>query len=75
MTDIEREVTFCKKNPYAALGVSPRASASELKTAYRELVKKHHPDAGGDQKQIVLLNAAWELLGDSQRRTSYDRTH
>ena len=52
MTDIEREATFYKKNPYAALGVNPRVSASELKSAYRALVKKHHPDAGGDEESI-----------------------
>lgn len=57
------------------LGVAPSASAAEIKAAYRALVKRHHPDAGGDDCRILALNAAWEVLGDADRRRDYDRLH
>ncbi|MFN9684893.1 MAG: J domain-containing protein [Cyanobacteriota bacterium] len=59
-------------DPYVVLGVSPSATAAEIKAAYRTLVKRHHPDAGGDAQRILDLNAAWEVLGDRERRRRYD---
>ena len=55
------------------LGVSPRASAAEIKAAYRALVKQHHPDTGGDAARMLALNAAWEVLGDGERRRAHDQ--
>lgn len=60
-------------DPYTVLGVGPRASAEEIKAAYRALVKLHHPDAGGDATTILALNAAWEVLGDPEARRLHDR--
>lgn len=57
------------------LGVSPSATAAEIKAAYRALVKRHHPDVGGDDVEILALNAAWEVLGDAERRRRYDTSH
>ncbi|MFM8525510.1 MAG: J domain-containing protein [Cyanobacteriota bacterium] len=62
------------RDPYQVLGVAATASAAEIKAAYRSLVKQHHPDAGGDEHTILALNAAWEVLGDVQRRADHDRT-
>lgn len=57
---------------YATLGVPPGATTAEIKAAYRTLVKQHHPDAGGDHRTILALNAAWEVLRDGDRRRHYD---
>jgi molecular chaperone DnaJ len=61
---------------YQLLGVTPRATQAEIKRAYRELAKQFHPDSQTDQAnhdRIVALNAAYEVLGDSQRRRLYDQ--
>src|SRR5689334_20592329 len=63
-------------NHYDTLKVSPNASQAEIKQAYRRLVKLFHPDSNqdtADNEQIIKINAAYEVLGDSQNRHSYDR--
>ena len=67
------ESTLFNQNPYECLGLTSTASLSELKNAYRALVKKHHPDTGGDAQKILELNAAWELLSDPEKRRAFDR--
>ena len=59
---------------YAELGLSPTASAAEIKVAYRQLVKRHHPDAGGDQQRIVAINLAYGVLSQAETRRAYDAT-
>src|SRR3954468_12424302 len=64
-------------NPYDVLGVKPNASAEEIQTAFRELAKKHHPDLNpGNQKageQFARISAAYDILGDPDKRARYDR--
>lgn len=60
---------------YEILGVDSTASSSEIKAAFRKLARLYHPDAnGGKQSHLFsLVNQAYEVLGDSQRREDYDR--
>ncbi|WP_269622203.1 J domain-containing protein [Prochlorococcus marinus] len=51
-----------KDDPYTILGVTPTTPFPQIKSVYRALVKKYHPDTGGDQKTIIKINAAWKLL-------------
>lgn len=63
-------------NHYKTLNVAPTATQAEIKQAYRRLVKLFHPDSNSKtagHEEIVRLNAAYEILGDSQQRQYYDR--
>jgi len=50
------------KDPYQILKVHPNTKIEDIKKAYKELVKIHHPDKGGDIKVMLEINAAWEVL-------------
>jgi curved DNA-binding protein len=57
---------------YNILGVSRSASEKEIKSAFRKLAAKHHPDKGGDHKKFVEIKEAYETLTDPQKRAAYD---
>ncbi len=63
---------------YAVLGVSKRASAKDIKKAYRKLAQKYHPDTNaGDQeaeRKFKELNEAYDVIGDEETRKEYDHT-
>jgi len=59
---------------YSVLGVSRDADTSEIRTAYKQLAKEHHPDKGGDPEKFKELSQAHEILSDDQRRRTYDMT-
>tara|TARA_B100000965_G_C19522936_1_gene727381 strand:+ start:414 stop:1094 length:681 start_codon:yes stop_codon:yes gene_type:complete len=63
-----------KKNYYTILGVDKSATKNELKAAYRSLVKKHHPDAGGNNEKFLIIQMAWETLNDPIKKEKYDQT-
>ena len=51
-------------DPYRMLQVIPDAEPEVIQAAYRALARKHHPDVGGSEMQMAMLNAAWETLRD-----------
>jgi curved DNA-binding protein CbpA len=57
---------------YEVLGASPTAGAAELRAAYLHRARQLHPDQSGDTAGMQELNAAWETLGDPERRAAYD---
>jgi curved DNA-binding protein CbpA len=65
-------------DPYRVLGVDNRATQQAIREAYRALARRFHPDlAPGREAQarMVQINAAWELIGDEQRRAEWDRAN
>jgi serine/threonine protein kinase len=60
-------------DPYKALEVDRRASELVIKAAYQALMKKHHPDHGGDEKMAKKVNEAYDILSSSTKRKEYDR--
>lgn len=62
------------KDLYKVLGVERGADIGEIKTAYKQLAKEHHPDKGGDQEKFKEIGQAYEILSDHGRRKMYDMT-
>jgi len=64
-------------DPYKELGVAKGASADEIKKAFRKLAKELHPDKNpGDkvsEERFKRITAAFDLLGDAEKRAKYDR--
>ncbi len=62
-----------EKDYYKTLGVPKTASSKEITSAYRKLAKKHHPDANpGEEETFKEISAAYDVLGDPDRRKEYD---
>ena len=65
------------RDPYEVLGVPKNAGAAAIKSAFRRLAKKLHPDANKQDKKAASkfaeLNAAYEILGEDAKRKAFDR--
>jgi len=66
-----------KEDLYQVLGVTRNATQDEIKSAYRKLAMKHHPDRNPGNKdaeeQFKKINAAYEVLSDDHKRQMYDQ--
>jgi molecular chaperone DnaJ len=73
--DVRRE--WFDKDYYKVLGVPKNAPAADIKKAYRKLAQKNHPDANAGNKEaeerFKEISAAYDVLGDEEKRASYDR--
>ena len=64
------------RNPYDVLGVPKSASAGEIKSAFRRLAKKYHPDQSKEPRakdRFAEVGTAYEILGDEKKRAAFDR--
>lgn len=65
------------RDPYSILGVTKSADASAIKSAYRKLAKKYHPDQNPDdpkaKERFAEVSAAYDIVGDEEKRRGFDR--
>ena len=65
------------RDPYEVLGVPRGASAAAIKSAYRKLAKKHHPDSNKNDpkaaERFSEVTKAYDLLSDKDKRARFDR--
>ncbi|HET6602768.1 MAG TPA: DnaJ C-terminal domain-containing protein [Xanthomonadaceae bacterium] len=64
------------KDYYAELGVEPGALEKDIKSAYRRLARRYHPDVSKEtdaEERFKAVNEAYEVLHDTQKRTAYDQ--
>lgn len=75
MNDILKRASM--RDPYSVLGVARTASEKEIKSAYRSLAKRYHPDSGkgeaGAKEKFAEIGRAYEILGDKEKRSQFDR--
>jgi DnaJ-class molecular chaperone len=66
-----------QRDLYEVLGVAPKATEAQIKSAYRKLARKHHPDVNRGDKQaeerFKEISQAYHVLGDAKKRARYDQ--
>ena len=64
-----------RRNYYRILHVQPEAPVEIIVASYRSMMSKlrHHPDLGGDHETAILINEAYTVLSDPQKRRAYDQ--
>ncbi len=77
ITLLKKEIMADKRDYYEVLGVPKGANESELKSAYRKLAKKYHPDMNPDNKEAEAkfkeASEAYSVLSDTDKRSRYDQ--
>src|SRR3954469_6448660 len=63
---------WLEKDYYKVLGVKESDTDKEITRAYRKLAKEHHPDSGGSEERFKEISAAYDVLGDPDKRKEYD---
>src|SRR3972149_1478006 len=61
-----------KESLYNILEVDKTASQEEIKQSYRKLVKKHHPDKGGDENTFKKISNAYDILSNPEKKAKYE---
>jgi molecular chaperone DnaJ len=68
---------MAQRDPYAVLGVDRKASADDIKKAYRKLARKYHPDRNPEdasaEERFKEIQSAYDILGDADKRKQFDR--
>ena len=59
---------------YDVLGITPAATSTLIRAAYRARIREEHPDQGGNPEAAALINLAYDVLSDDAARSEYDRT-
>src|SRR3954470_15525599 len=76
-TSFRRKMAVQFRDYYETLGVSKTSTDTEIKSAFRKLARKHHPDVAKDKKsaeeKFKQINEAYEVLSDPEKRKKYDQ--